>query len=866
MDEVVISSSRIPESVREAPAAVRKVTPLELRLSPQLNVYEAPTPYSGLIILTPSIGFKVINSRGFNKGNNERVVYIADGMDLQSPGINIPVGILNGVGDAEVLNAEFIQGPSSALYGANAFNGVYVINVRDPYEYPGLVVNLKSGVNHLDGKDTNPSPFYDLSFMYSKPFLKNKAAFSFSFASMQIEDWYATDTTDIANYENSIYKQRGTSNPGYDGVNIYGDEVSIIAWPEIFNQGGFTLVKDPYRVSRTGYLEKNLLDYGIKTYRGTVRLSYKLNPKLRINTLGRVSKGSGIMQGSSRFQLRDFISYQTKLELQGENFIVRAYMNGEDAGKTYDSRFAAFYINRETKPDENWIYQYVFAFSGAKELGIVNFLNSQLIAQGRDTIVPYNAYSARKFANANNSFLYNTFYPVAPQMASLLLGNARYEAGSDSFNILLNQAINTTIDKGGASFIEKTRFYHFDAQYRFENIENWDILVGGSFRYFQPNSQGTYFIDSNNVDINYYETGIFGLAKKYLWDKKLLITSSLRIDKPQNFDVQINPRIATLLFLGENKQHVIRAGFQTGYRIPTLEQQFGNVRVNSALTLVGGLGRTLKGVGLLNNTIYTASSVTDFRREIINTGGDTLAAAKKLKPLQLNPIKPEHINTLETGFRGTFLNGKLYVDVTIYYNQYSHLVRVLDVVGPRKQEVGTDEEPLSYSDLLPDSNGIIKSSEYLVWTNIENDYHSFGILPFIEYKFNKHVRMRVSYSYEELLENEDLLKSDVTQAFNTPLHRTSESLIIEKIKKRWNFQITHKWVDAFPFKSSFINSYNIPAYNTVDLQVSYLIPKQHIMLKLGGQNILNNRHIEIAGGPTIGALVYFQINFDPLIN
>ncbi len=867
VEEIVISSSRIPESVREAPATVFKMTPMDLRLSPQLNAYEMASPYPGLMIVTPSIGFKVINARGFNQGTNERVVYISDGIDVQSSGLNVPIGLLNGVGDAEVLSTEYIQGPTSALYGANAFNGVYVIQTRDPFEYPGLNIQAKTGGNHLDGIDANPTPFYDVSLSYGKTFLKNKAAVRFSFTAFQIQDWYATDTTDIADYSTSVYKTPGTGNPGYDGMNIYGDEISIVATPEMFNRQNLVLVRAPYRVSRHGYAERYLMDYRLKTYRSSLLLSYKLSPTLRLNALVRTNLGNGIVQATSRIQAQDFITYQAKLELQGIPFVFRVYMNGEDAGKTYDSRFAAFYINRKAKPDANWIYQYVLAYSGAQEMGILNFLNSTLRQNGRDTIIPYNAYSARKFADSNNELFYPIFQAVVPDVAALILGKARYDENSDSFKIALNEAIATPINRGGATFIEKTKFYHADFQYEFQELdESWKVLVGASGRYFMPNSQGTYFIDTAGVNINYYEAGVFGLVKKYLWEKRLLLSASFRLDKPQNFDFQYNPRLAALYFFGEEKQHLVRAGFQTGYRVPTIEQQFANTFINASTTLAGGLQRVLEGNGIDNGNAYLANSVQAFQTEILRNGGDTLAAAKLLQKITLSPIKPEYINTFEFGYRGTFLESKIYFDVTVYYNRYSNLMSMQAIVGPAKYDVGTEREPLTYEDLLPDTTtGQTRTHTYFLWSSLENQkFHSVGVLPFIEYKFNDHFKLRASYSFEKLLEDQELLDSDVTQGFNTPLHRTSEALIIEKIKKRWNFQITHTWVDAFFFKGAFADK-NIPAYNLVDAQISYVLPKQHLMFKLGGQNILNNRHIEIAGGPTIGALVYLQINFDPLI-
>jgi hypothetical protein len=56
------------------------------------------------------------------------------------------------------------------------------------------------------------------------------------------------------------------------------------------------------------------------------------------------------------------------------------------------------------------------------------------------------------------------------------------------------------------------------------------------------------------------------------------------------------------------------------------------------------------------------------------------------------------------------------------------------------------------------------------------------------------------------------------------------------------------------------------AFNNLDAQVTYRIPTVKATIKLGGTNILNNRHLEYAGGPTIGALYYVAITLDGLLN
>jgi outer membrane receptor protein involved in Fe transport len=76
--------------------------------------------------------------------------------------------------------------------------------------------------------------------------------------------------------------------------------------------------------------------------------------------------------------------------------------------------------------------------------------------------------------------------------------------------------------------------------------------------------------------------------------------------------------------------------------------------------------------------------------------------------------------------------------------------------------------------------------------------------------------------------------------------------------------VGYRWVNAYPFEESF-HSRIIPTYQLVDAQVSYKIPKWRSMVRLGGQNVLNNRHVEVPGGPTLGSLYYVQFVYDPYL-
>ncbi len=58
---------------------------------------------------------------------------------------------------------------------------------------------------------------------------------------------------------------------------------------------------------------------------------------------------------------------QGKVEVKGKNFFARFYATDEDAGNSYDMRFAAWNVNRAAKSDQEWFTNYATAYqlSGA---------------------------------------------------------------------------------------------------------------------------------------------------------------------------------------------------------------------------------------------------------------------------------------------------------------------------------------------------------------------------------------------------------------------------------------------------------------------------------------------------------------------
>ncbi len=136
-----------------------------------------------------SLTFQSINTRGFATFENDRFVMLIDGMDNSPLALNFPLGNMVGINELDVESVEILPGASSALYGANAFNGVMNITSKNPFLNPGLSIYTKYGYTRQNAAGSNP--YYDAGFRYAIKGEKVAAKINFSY--LQGTDWYAVD-------------------------------------------------------------------------------------------------------------------------------------------------------------------------------------------------------------------------------------------------------------------------------------------------------------------------------------------------------------------------------------------------------------------------------------------------------------------------------------------------------------------------------------------------------------------------------------------------------------------------------------------------------------------------------------------------
>lgn len=122
---------------------------LAIKETPAVNFYSGLGALKDVDLTTASLGFTIINTRGFNSTNPVRSLQLIDGVDNQSPGLNFSLGNFLGASELDVLKVDLVVGASSAFYGPNAFNGVISMETKNPFIHKGLSATVKVGERNL---------------------------------------------------------------------------------------------------------------------------------------------------------------------------------------------------------------------------------------------------------------------------------------------------------------------------------------------------------------------------------------------------------------------------------------------------------------------------------------------------------------------------------------------------------------------------------------------------------------------------------------------------------------------------------------------------------------------------------------------
>ncbi|MBB1440751.1 TonB-dependent receptor plug domain-containing protein, partial [Shewanella sp. SG41-4] len=145
MNVEVTSVSKQKQSLSNSPAAIYVITSESIRRSGATSIPQALRDVPGLHVAQIDSQKWAVSSRGFNGRYNNKLLVMMDGRTLYSPEFS---GVYWEVQDmlmADIDRIEVIRGPSAAMWGANAVNGVINIITKHTADTLGGHAELGAG-------------------------------------------------------------------------------------------------------------------------------------------------------------------------------------------------------------------------------------------------------------------------------------------------------------------------------------------------------------------------------------------------------------------------------------------------------------------------------------------------------------------------------------------------------------------------------------------------------------------------------------------------------------------------------------------------------------------------------------------------
>jgi len=802
LDEVVISASRTPERIFESPVTVERFGLKEIKNTASADFYGGLESLKGVDVNTSSLTFKSINTRGFASFGNPRFMQLVDGMDNSAPALNFPLGNLVGMNETDVQSVELLPGAASALYGANAFNGILFMRSKNPFDHQGISGYYKQGITSQDAAGDNTYRDAGIRMAYK---FSDKFAAKVNFGWLKGTDWYANNT------DGKPGTGATRADVGYDGYNVYGDEVSTNIRAAA---GGLGIIPN-VSVSRTGYDEADLTNYNAESIKADWGLYFRpWANDLEIAYVGKIGTGSTIYQGTNRYNINGFTQQQHKIEVRNDNFFVRGYVVADNAGDSYDMVFTGVNVNRFWKSDTDWFGEYIATYAQST-LGGADEATSHALARAQaDT--------------------------------------GRLIPGTPEFQAAFDQVIKDPDLSKGSQFKDESKYYHADANYNLSHL--WDVVevqVGGSFRKYSLNSSGTIYTDYD-APIEYSEFGIYTqLQKQFDLSEavSLKLTGSARYDKSEYFDGFLSPRLSAGFTV--HRDHNFRASIQTGFRNPSTQDLFIGLDSGRAI-LVGSapdnLDRYSKEYTATNGTVYTQSGAAAYNNSY--SANSVIAFSESGNPADLELgnsalVKPEKVTSAEIGYRGKLK--RTVIDLSVYYNKYQDFISGENVIAPLYGEVGDNS-----ASLVALSNGDYKV--YQTYTNSQADVNSYGGSIGVSTKVFGDFDLGGSYTYTK--QDFDTKRfPDFRTNFNTPEHKVKVSFGNTEVIKNLGFNLAWKWSDDYFWQASFGDG-DIPAFHTIDAQLSFKVPTLKSAFKAGATNVLGDEYFTAIGAGNIGSMYY----------
>jgi iron complex outermembrane receptor protein len=159
-EAIVVTTSRRVERVVDTDATVSVVDGASVEQQRESTVFGAIKGVKGIDYFASGLGQQQVNARGFVNPFTTNLLFLIDHRLASLPGLGTVLPGLVMAAQNDVSRVEVVTGPSSALYGANAGNGVVNVITKDPLEQPGQELEFTAGERgtlRISGRSSGPA-------------------------------------------------------------------------------------------------------------------------------------------------------------------------------------------------------------------------------------------------------------------------------------------------------------------------------------------------------------------------------------------------------------------------------------------------------------------------------------------------------------------------------------------------------------------------------------------------------------------------------------------------------------------------------------------------------------------------------------
>jgi outer membrane receptor protein involved in Fe transport len=404
---------------------------------------------------------------------------------------------------------------------------------------------------------------------------------------------------------------------------------------------------------------------------------------------------------------------------------------------------------------------------------------------------------------------------AAHTMARAVADQGRPEAGSAQFRRIFDSVRTLPIPQGGL-LVDRSDLWMTEGQYNFSDVIKFaDVLVGGNWKQYVLNSEGTVFADTKGNPIKINEYGGYIQISREVIKERLRLTASGRYDKNQNFKGRFTPRFTAVIKPATD--HNIRVSYQTAYRFPSTQQQWIDLDVGTG-RLIGSNIFLYNKYDLINNPARSAQDPTEV--------------------IPYREVKPESVTSYEVGYKA-LISKRLLLDVYAYRGAYKDFITRRDAI----QTQGTTRRGFS------------------LVANSPQEVNTYGWGGSVEYVLVGNFVASGSITSDRT----DGLPTGYRAFFNAPILRTVLSLANTGFgrNKRLGANVSWRWQEGLFYENDFTQG-DLPGFHTVDAAVNYRLPKLKSMFKVGATNLLNQYYRTALGNPSVGGLYYVSFAYGVL--